>query len=137
MTYNCCSMGESNLFLARKSGEGRGDMMRMCAFCTPMIATVSVFTQLFRWRRYASARASVWSFWTFSTLFSQTSLCAFLCLAFFNLGALDACYVSQFGGVSSVNLRSKTLFPVICLSRCVWDLFHSNIDVCCIRGKCD
>ena len=75
-------------------------------------------------------------FWTFFTLFSQSSLCAFLCLAFFNSGDLDACYVSNFGGVLGVNLRSSPFF-VNCLLRCVWDLFRFNIDVCCIRGKCD
>ena len=59
-------MGESIVFLAVKSGEGKGKMMRMCAFCTPLNAAVSVvFAQFFRWRVYASARASAWSFLDF------------------------------------------------------------------------
>ena len=119
-------------------GEGKGENdVYVCIMHFYKCASVCCFYSILQVAGMYKRACVCLVFLTFFTLFSLSSLCAFLCLAFFNSGDLDACYVSKFGGVLSVNLRPKPLFSVICLSRCVWNLFHFNIDVCCIRGKCD
>ena len=138
MTHTCCSMGESILFLTRKSGEGKVGMMCMCAFCAFKYASVCCFYSILQVAGMCKRACVCLVFLDFLYPLFLSLACVPFCVSrFFNSGDLDACYVSNFGGVLSVNLRSKPLFSVICLSRCVWDLFHSNIDVCCIRGKCD
>ena len=138
MTRTCCSMGESIHLLSRKFGEGKEGMMRMCAFCTFKYAGVCCFYSILQVAGICKRACVCLVFFGLSLPSFLSLACVPFCVSRFSIqGILTRAMCLNFGGVLSVNLRPKPLFSVICLSRCVWNLFHFNIDVCCIRGRCD